>query len=279
MARSEYSHGLAALQLLCSCSVPLQCCRCGCSAYLCPALGLGESALCPGVMLAVPHTLLNHFLHRETLDFPRSWLLPVLRDNVQGARLGFFTSYFLPLAAALKSRGEESSMSGVSAVQGVLWNLLSLPWDGTRLCNIFCSAHLLFFLCSPGVYPGWEECGGQDLRHAAVAGNEQCLGALPWCTQWHQAGEQRLGQRLWPPTFSFSFQVWTLLPGFCTHPTDVLGAFKGLARTLGMAISERPDLRPTVCQALRTLIHKGCQTGSGEQILVVGSCRLCEGEC
>lgn len=59
----------------------------------------------------------------------------------------------------------------------------------------------------------------------------------------------------------FAFQVWTLLPGFCTRPTDVLGAFKGLARTLGMAISERPDLRPTVCQALRTLIHKGCQTG------------------
>lgn len=63
------------------------------------------------------------------------------------------------------------------------------------------------------------------------------------------------------PTFSFAFQVWTLLPGFCTHSTDVLGAFKGLARTLGMAISERPDLRPTVCQALRTLIHKGCETG------------------
>uniref|UniRef100_A0A8B9GAA6 Ribosomal RNA processing 12 homolog n=1 Tax=Amazona collaria TaxID=241587 RepID=A0A8B9GAA6_9PSIT len=55
-------------------------------------------------------------------------------------------------------------------------------------------------------------------------------------------------------------KVWTLLPGFCTHPTDVLEVFKGLARTLGMAISERPDLRPTVCQALRTLIHKGCRT-------------------
>lgn len=54
-------------------------------------------------------------LPRETLDFPRSWLLPVLRDYVQGARLSFFTSYFLPLAAALKSRGEEGSMAGVPA--------------------------------------------------------------------------------------------------------------------------------------------------------------------
>lgn len=49
---------------------------------------------------------------RETLDFPRSWLLPVLRDYVQGARLGFFTSYFLPLAATLKSRGEEQGVAG-----------------------------------------------------------------------------------------------------------------------------------------------------------------------
>lgn len=71
------------------------------------------------------------FLPRETLDFPRSWLLPVLRDNVQGARLGFFNSYFLPLAAALKSRGEASSVLGVSAVPGlwdcILWDLPSLP--------------------------------------------------------------------------------------------------------------------------------------------------------
>lgn len=57
-------------------------------------------------------------------------------------------------------------------------------------------------------------------------------------------------------------QIWTLLPGFCTRPTDVAVAFKGLARTLGTAISERPDLRVTVCQALRTLITKGCEAGT-----------------
>lgn len=56
-------------------------------------------------------------------------------------------------------------------------------------------------------------------------------------------------------------QIWTLLPGFCTRPTDVAASFKGLARTLGTAISERPDLRVTVCQALRTLITKGCEAG------------------
>lgn len=45
--------------------------------------------------------------HRETLDFPRSWLLPVIRDHVRETRLGFFTTYFLPLATTLKRKGME----------------------------------------------------------------------------------------------------------------------------------------------------------------------------
>ncbi|NXX38727.1 RRP12 protein, partial [Tricholaema leucomelas] len=142
------------------------------------AVGAAVSTMGPEVLLeAVPLGIDGKEL---TLDFPRSWMLPVLRDYVQGARLGFFTSYFLPLAATLKSRALEFTQAGKS-VEAKIYDTL----------------------------------------------------------QW---------------------QVWTLLPGFCIHPVDVLGAFKGLARTLGMAISERPDLRPTVCQALRTLIHKGCQT-------------------
>ncbi|NXM66302.1 RRP12 protein, partial [Serilophus lunatus] len=142
------------------------------------AVGAAVSTMGPEVLLeAVPLEINGK---EETLDFPRSWLLPVLRDYVQGTRLGFFTSYFLPLAATLKNRALEFTQAGKS-VEAKLYETL----------------------------------------------------------QW---------------------QVWTLLPGFCIHPTDVLGAFKGLARTLGMAISERPDLRPTVCEALRTLIHKGCET-------------------
>ncbi|XP_059676941.1 RRP12-like protein isoform X2 [Gavia stellata] len=142
------------------------------------AVGAAVSTMGPEVLLeAVPLEIDGK---EETLDFPRSWLLPVLRDYVQGTRLGFFTSYFLPLAATLKSKALEFTQAGKS-VEAKIYDTL----------------------------------------------------------QW---------------------QVWTLLPGFCTHPTDVLGAFKGLARTLGMAISERLDLRPTVCQALRTLIHKGCKT-------------------
>ncbi|NWX87944.1 RRP12 protein, partial [Nothoprocta pentlandii] len=148
------------------------------TAELDQAVGAAVSAMGPEVLLqAVPLQIDGK---EETLDFPRSWLLPVLRDYVQDTRLDFFTSYFLPLAATLRSRAMEFAQAGKS--------LESKIYD-----------------------------------------------TLQW-------------------------QVWSLLPGFCIRPTDVVVAFKGLARTLGMAISERPDLRSTVCQALRTLIHKGCQT-------------------
>ncbi|XP_044856219.1 RRP12-like protein isoform X2 [Mauremys mutica] len=134
---------------------------------------MGPEVLLQAVALEIDGT-------EETLDFPRSWLLPVIRDHVQGTRLSFFTSYFLPLAATLKSRAAELAQAGKS--------LESKIYD-----------------------------------------------TLQW-------------------------QIWTMLPGFCTRPTDVAASFKGLARTLGTAVSERADLRLTVCQALRTLISKGCET-------------------
>uniref|UniRef100_A0A8C8R7I7 Ribosomal RNA processing 12 homolog n=1 Tax=Pelusios castaneus TaxID=367368 RepID=A0A8C8R7I7_9SAUR len=134
---------------------------------------MGPELLLQAVALEIDGT-------EETLDFPRSWLLPVIRDHVQGTRLGFFTSYFLPLAATLKSRAAELAQAG-KTLESKIYETL----------------------------------------------------------QW---------------------QIWTLLPGFCTRPTDVVASFKGLARTLGTAISERPDLRLTICQALRTLISKGCET-------------------
>lgn len=65
-------------------------------------------------------------------------------------------------------------------------------------------------------------------------------------------------------------QIWTMLPGFCTCPVDLMASFKGIARTLGMAINERPDLRLPVCQALRTLINKSCSTGETMHV-VTGS--------
>lgn len=106
----------------------------GCAEPTCAQLwGWVEVPCSQGLMSAVPWTLLTcPSLPRLTLDFPRSWLLPVLRDYVQGARLCFFTSYFLPLAAALKSRGETGGIVGVPVgavlhAQGSLWDLPSIP--------------------------------------------------------------------------------------------------------------------------------------------------------
>ncbi|KAB0399966.1 hypothetical protein E2I00_007396 [Balaenoptera physalus] len=139
------------------------------------AVGAAVASMGPEVVLeAVPLEIDGS---EETLDFPRSWLLPVVRDHVRETRLGFFTAYFLPLATTLKRKAMDLAQAG-STVESKIYDTL----------------------------------------------------------QW---------------------QIWTLLPGFCTRPTDVATAFKGLARTLGTAISERPDLRVTVCQALRTLITKG----------------------
>ncbi|XP_063163096.1 RRP12-like protein [Candoia aspera] len=148
------------------------------SVLLDQTLGAAVATMGPEVVLkAVP---LNIDGTEETLDFPRSWLLPVLRDHIQSAPLAFFSSHFLPLAASLKNRATELAQAG------------------------------------------------QDLE-------AKIYDTLQW-------------------------QVWTLLPSFCNHATDVAISFKGLARTLGTAISDCSDLRQIVCQALRRLINKGCQT-------------------
>ncbi|XP_069044944.1 RRP12-like protein [Lepisosteus oculatus] len=141
------------------------------------AVGAAVESMGPEVILrAIP---LQMGGKHDDLEFPRSWLIPVIRDHVRNTELAFFSSYFLPLAATFKQRADE------------------LDQAGRKL-------------------------------------------------------ESRVYQTL-------QLQIWTMLPGFCTHPTDLTSSFKGIARTLGMAISERPDLRPTICQALRTLINKSCE--------------------
>lgn len=142
------------------------------------AVGGAVESMGPEVVLgAVP---LNITGYDDDLEFPRSWLVPVIRDHVKNTNLGFFNSYFLPLASTLKQRAEE------------------LEQQGQKL-------------------------------------------------------EAKVYQTL-------QLQIWTMLPGFCTCPVDLVASFKGVARTLGMAINERPDLRLTVCQALRTVINKSCST-------------------
>ncbi|XP_057307990.1 RRP12-like protein [Hydractinia symbiolongicarpus] len=62
-------------------------------------------------------------------------------------------------------------------------------------------------------------------------------------------------------------QIWALLPGFCTNPTDLKESFKSIAKILGTALMERNDLRPLVLLALRTLINR---TLDEEELTVIG---------
>ena len=41
----------------------------------------------------------------EPLDFPRSWMLPAMRDHIRQSELGYFTTALLPLAGSLRAKG------------------------------------------------------------------------------------------------------------------------------------------------------------------------------
>ncbi|XDV50459.1 hypothetical protein PO909_019515 [Leuciscus waleckii] len=142
------------------------------------AVGSAVESMGPEVVLnAVPLLITGT---DDDLEFPRSWLIPVIRDHVKNTQLAYFTSHFLPLATKLKQTADELEQSGQKLMAKVYQTL--------------------------------------------------------------------------------QMQIWTMLPGFCTKPTDLLASFKGIARSLGMALNDRPDLRLCICQALRTLINKSCET-------------------
>nr|CAG4640604.1 EOG090X00E0 [Eulimnadia texana] len=135
---------------------------------------IGKAVRVMGPQFVLNCIPLNITGREETYDFPRSWLLPILRENLSHTELAFFVEYFLPLA---------------------------------------------------------QSCHSRSLK----------------C----RAAKDLIGER----TFDLlQRQIWGLLPGFCKHPTDIEKTFKALAKTLGMVISERTDIRMDVMAALRQLI-------------------------
>ncbi|XP_035673332.1 RRP12-like protein isoform X4 [Branchiostoma floridae] len=150
------------------------------------AVGAALRAMGPRVVLqAVPLQIKGD--ESDDINFPRSWLLPVIRDHVRDTELGYFVKYFLPLAAQLRTRALELQQEGKS--------VLSKAYD--------------------------------TLQH----------------------------------------QIWSALPGFCTRPTDLAQSFKGIARILGSAITDRPDLRNMVLLALRTLLSKSTDSEENKKEL------------
>lgn len=118
-------------------------------------------------------------------DFSRSWMLPVLRENIKSTRLAFFTTYFLPLASA------------------------------------------------------FHECAETAEKPSAISKSYELL----------------------------EKQIWSLLPGFCTGPTDLKEAFPRIAKTLGNYLVNREDLRLDIMSALRHLINTcGENEGNVEEL-------------
>lgn len=176
------------------------------------------------------------FPTRDDLEFPRSWLVPVIRDHVKNTNLSFFSSYFLPLASTLKQRGKR---------------MQNAPPPGSDCDAVFtiCVYQLMTF------YVVAEELDqvGQKLEARVYKTLQMQVATHTFSTG--QSSSERVVMSV------LFFQIWTMLPGFCTCPLDLLASFKGIARTLGMVINERPDLRLTVCQALRTIVTKSSSTG------------------
>lgn len=99
------------------------------------ALGASIVAVGPKLLLDAVPLMIDG---TETdYDFPRSWLLPLLRAHVKNTELSFFISYFLPLieklgsrAAELRSAGNESESKPYDALQYQVWLLLPNFCDG-----------------------------------------------------------------------------------------------------------------------------------------------------
>jgi len=64
----------------------------------------------------------------ESLEFPRSWLLPIMRENIQSTQLASFKTYFLPLAAACKARSNQAKKEDNMAVAKPYDVLVSQIW-------------------------------------------------------------------------------------------------------------------------------------------------------
>lgn len=169
-------------------------------------------------------------------------MVPVIRDHVKNTHLAFFISYFIPLASTLKQRGK--------------CVMLFLKGSGDSIFFCMC---INWCLCSCVLAEELEQAG-QKLE-AKVYQTLQLQVAWHWLILGLLRVKSFSEWVVETCTCVLFLQIWTMLPGFCTCPVDLLASFKSIARVLGMAINEHPDLRLTVCHALRIIINKSCSTG------------------
>ena len=80
-----------------------------------------------------PDVVLNHIPlgitgNEQNYEFPRSWLLPVLRENVQKTKLAFFKNYFIPIAAACYARAQKAKKEEDKTLQKTYEVIVSQIW-------------------------------------------------------------------------------------------------------------------------------------------------------
>ena len=82
-----------------------------------------------GPEVVVKHIPLQITGKEESYEFPRSWLLPVLRENIQNANLAFFKTYFLPVAMACQARAAKAENENDKIGQKSYEMLVSQIWS------------------------------------------------------------------------------------------------------------------------------------------------------
>ncbi|CAH1783394.1 unnamed protein product, partial [Owenia fusiformis] len=134
--------------------------------------GLAVQSMGPrAVLQAVPLQITGD---EDDYEFPRSWIIPVLRNYIENTELAYFVSYFLPLAAKLRSKSAELAKQN-KMVEAKTYDALQQ-------------------------------------------------------------------------------QIWSLLPSFCTRPTDIVKSFSSIAKVLGTALTDRQDINMDVMASIRKLI-------------------------
>ncbi|KAF5307989.1 hypothetical protein FQR65_LT06557 [Abscondita terminalis] len=146
------------------------------------AVGAAVKSMGPEIVLEVIKLTKNS----GEINIDRSWLLPLLKENIQSASLGFWIKSILPLATFCHERSAQLASQN-EAINSHVYELLHI-------------------------------------------------------------------------------QLWSLLPSFCNKAVDIKDSFKGIAKILGVGISDRKDLRLSIMASLRKLIVASKESDNKEDL-------------
>lgn len=83
-------------------------------------------------VIHVLYSIIDNYVLRSCLDFPQSWILPVLKNSVCKAELAYYTSDLLPLAGKMRSSGQEWRTRGRD-LEGKLFETLEFQVSGWKM--------------------------------------------------------------------------------------------------------------------------------------------------